>query len=408
MLKLNRFIIYDGIPPEGEGESIEVIWNYPHDENENEQKNVAGICYALLEFSKTFNHIDICDYIKTKRHEICVLVLHNEIYMAIFIESTNGYSRKVLRSLLETFRTTFTLFWDYPKRDENGKVSRQTCNFIRSAFSLMFDSIKWEKVVFFNLWNSNYQKILNSEESIEVTSFIQRTLESNSKIQHVALIKDQKIIISSFPQEITRSLQFCMIHKYKYLYPHQLSSKDDDQSLVWVVGISKTHEGQLQVFTPIMHINNMEYTLLILRIGSIRIILSTNTHTLNSNKDIQSFSKSIKKFIKPVMRILEPIKVPDVEIPHIKISTIPHQDVPILEYQQKNIRPSMRQSAEINIIRAQSWALSFDTTSKIAFPGVGSFFTVSMHSRRHDYVNLYHSEEKIIKSLRKCQDCFNF
>ena len=59
MLKLNRFIIYDGIPPEGEGESIEVIWNYPHDENENEQKNVAGICYALLEFSKTFNNIDI-------------------------------------------------------------------------------------------------------------------------------------------------------------------------------------------------------------------------------------------------------------------------------------------------------------------------------------------------------------
>ena len=80
------------------------------------------------------------------------------------------------------------LFFKPIKRGANGKFSQPDKDFVAKVFKIIVESIKWEKLVFLNLWDLKFQKPLNDEQTMALDKFLKHVIKDTSKIRNLAVL----------------------------------------------------------------------------------------------------------------------------------------------------------------------------------------------------------------------------
>ena len=205
MLTLERFIVFDNTAPKGEGVDLDLIWHFPEDAPPDNQIEYASMFFAFSDSSLALIG-ERTDYIQTKNHEWSSFITAENIMICAITKSTQAVSRKIMHVLLEILNDLYHLFFRAPQRDKNGHVCDQDKVLLRSVFKLIVESIRWDKLVFLNLWDLKFQMNLNDEQALAVDKFLKLIITPESKIQNIAVMMKHQFVFSTFPIKIGRTL----------------------------------------------------------------------------------------------------------------------------------------------------------------------------------------------------------
>ena len=403
MLSLERFIVFDNIPPKEEGLNLDLIWHYPEDCTENEKIEYAGMFFAFADWSLSLMG-ERTDYVQTKNHEWSCFLMPENIMICAITKSNVAVSRKIMNVLLEIINDIFHLFFRSPKRDENNRFLEKDKDLMRDVFKKIVESIRWDKLVFLNLWDLKFQLSLNDEQNAAVKSFLELVKNPLSKIQNIALMMKHQFLFSTFPDKVGRTLQFALTNKFSYLYPNLLriphekfNSMDMSKApLVWEIGISRTHNNIVQVYSPRMYLgDNQIQNLLVMKMGKIRIIIGSKDIDLSRPSDIQNISKGLKRKLIEILRVINIIPKEShffsESFAKIVVKTINKDST--IDYEQHNIRSTDQALVEMNILKSHQFIFNYGMNAEISFPAQNSFYTYFNHTPALDEVCIYQSSK---------------
>ena len=407
MIHLEKFIVFDGIPPEEEGGELDIIWHYPEDANYNELLSYASLFFAIGDFSSSLIN-ERCDYILTDNYEWSIITMPEKICICALTHSEKPVSRRIMNILLNIINDVYHLFFGSPQREADNTISLRDKAFLKTGFKLIVESIKWDKLVFINLWNRKFQYQLDDNQNRAVIDFLNEATPDSSKIKYIALMIKKQFLVSTFPADVGRCLQFVLTNKFKYLYPNYLRVPHKDitdditkEPLVWDVGISRTSTNFTQIYSPQIFISGKKENLLVMKMGKLKVIIAAEGIDLTSQSDIQGISKGLKRKIVKLLKFFDfkPKIRNAFSMSYAKIRCSSYAKNSVLDYEQRNIRSVDQQIVESNVLNGHQFILNYDISSQILFPGKHSFYSYLSHNSKKDEVVIVGEQKSEISAL---------
>ena len=221
--KLHAFVVFNSDPPKEEGADPEVYWFYSQqNQDDNFKLNITGLLITFISFCKKWGIDEPCDYLDTQNHEIGLLQLSDNIWMAISLESKVTNKRSLLNSILKYCKMMFEFFFKAPGDNKNKKSLISQITF---GFPYIVESINWDHLDITYLFDSyQYIKHINKEEKVEtLKSIIKKTLDKDNPNvifdNIIILYTKHRVISSTFSNpDISRAFSFAMRKKFKYMY----------------------------------------------------------------------------------------------------------------------------------------------------------------------------------------------
>ena len=409
MLSLERFIVFDNIPPKEEGVDLDLIWHYPEDCSDDEKIEFAGMFFAFADWSLSLIG-ERTDYIQTKNHEWSCFLMPENIMICAITKSNVAVSRNIMHVLLEIINDIYHLFFKAPQRDKKNKLLTKDKELMRDVFKKIVESIRWDKLVFLNLWDLKFQLSLTEKQKEDVQAFLNLVINPLSKIRNIAVMMKHQFLFSTFPDKVGRTLQFALTNKFSYLYPNLLriphekfNSMDMSKApLVWEIGISRTENNIVQIYSPLMYLeNNQIQNLLVMKMGRIKIIIGSNDIDFSRPSDIQNISKGLKKKLVEILSLINYVPKENHFVSEsfakIVVKTINKDST--IDYEQHNIRSTDQALVEMNILKSHQFILNYDKIAEISFPTQNYFYTYFNHSPSLDEVCVYQSSKLSISQF---------
>lgn len=274
-----NFMVFDIRTSNREGSEPQVFYSSNENtKNPHSSVNLAGLLITFVKFSNKFEPDEPCDYILTSASEIALCELEDGIWMSYSRPRQKISNRNGLHQMLISCRRIYQLFFNPPVRDENRMVSPKSIRQISQAFQMIVKSITNTELNATQLFDSYLKLDLPPRFMNDITQTINFLIHSaNSPISHVAVMYSHNFIYSSFPPDITKTLDLALRVKFPYLFPQVLEKQE---KLFWIIGLSKGKNVPLNVYVPPLFINGHQYPLCALRHGKMRYLLALKSDVL--------------------------------------------------------------------------------------------------------------------------------
>jgi len=368
---IQSFLVFDGYTSKEEGaEPVLFFAKHFSVTPPHYAVNQAGIFLTLLKFSHFFNREQPMEYALTDKNETSILELHDNIWMTITQAYSKTTNRHLLHEILVCCKKIYNLFFPLPQRDKYGKVTKNSCRSINSVFEMILMAITKTNLTFIHLFDSFFQLDPKKEIMDPLTPIINEILNQNSPISHIAIMHSRNFLYSNFPVEVTRTLAICLHIKLPYLFPQVLAK--DDERLYWIIGLSRSESGPLNVYAPPIVVNGEQLPLVALRFKKIRIILSLKKDLVPTPELLHG----IPRILKPLKFHFNNLIVESVygRFNGSYIVIINDKSKRMLQLSNQRISDATIPIAESNIIMAYLFARQVGPSSQVAFTGTVNHF----------------------------------
>ena len=338
--KLHAFVVFNSDPPKEEGADPEVYWFYSQqNQDDNFKLNITGLLITFISFCKKWGISEPCDYLDTQNHEIGLLELSDDIWMAISLESKVTNKRSLLNSILKYCKMMFEFFFKVPNITAKSKeeTRKSLLTQIRFGFPYIVESINWDHLDITYLFDSYHLQSIrhidfnDTEERLK--GIISRTLSEKNQTLFdniIILYSKHKVVTSTFSNpDISRAFSFAMRKKFKYMYQHNPVCQKE---FSWLLGLYRNEKGITSVFQlPIYYKDNgsdqvKPHLFVAFKYHKFKIILTLKEIVYSEDvlKSIPPKLKELKEFIKHCY----PKKVPSAFYPYTRaINVLPKHEI---------------------------------------------------------------------------------
>ena len=135
--KLRSFAIFDGVPPQQEGEDPTIFWWYPSETPIDDRLNQIGLYLTFIGFCRDFRASQDCQHFQTDQAFSCFASLGANVYALASFATTDEVSYRVLCSTIELFASMYRMFFGEPYRLPDNKVDKQSQEIFRTQMDEM-------------------------------------------------------------------------------------------------------------------------------------------------------------------------------------------------------------------------------------------------------------------------------
>jgi len=375
---LYAFIVFDSVPPNGEGADPVIYWFYPSDGFSSDQKlNLTGLIITFLSFSQKWGANSPCDYILTNLHEITVLELKNSLTLALITHKAVSSKRSLLRSLLEYCKSMYFSFF-YSDVVINQTCSREEISkSITTIFPYIINSIDWFQTNFTLLFNSYPSQGLeggNEELAHLCNSLIQSDPQYFDNI--IILHRKNRVVYSSFNKDVTRALSYGMRKKFSYIYLHQPVVKSD--SLHWLVGLYYNANNLKSLYQPLVYIDGKPHGIIAFKFKKFKIVLTVSNQLGFCEEKYDSMPLKIREIVK-FLNTSNPKRPNFCPFPYVLSSNYTNMQTYISL--SDHINPQSRSIIHTSFIKAHEHSMYYDETTTIGFPYINDFAVVCVNDK---------------------------
>ena len=366
------FLVFDGAPSKEEGGPATIFYSKTSSEEAKHfSENQAGIFLTLIKFAKFFTGNVPADYALTQKHEIALMSLHDNIWLSVTKANKGHPNRELLIAILSSCKRLFQLFFRMPERDNSGQVTRKSARMMKSSFEQIVLAVSQTNLTFIHLFDSYFQLSPPREIKGEIESIVETIKEMDTPIHNIAIMHSRSFLFSNFPSSVTQTLAFSLQMKFPYLFPRVLMK--DDEHLYWIIGLSRSEKGPINVYAPPILFNGETYPLIALKYKKYKIIISLKQNTVPTPEILNT----IPGIIKPLRSMFNRVQIEstksNIQEPFIIIEN--KQKKKSLYLINQKISDASIPIAEEDIIRGYHFAhMIGKSNTTVGFTGATGYF----------------------------------
>jgi hypothetical protein len=401
---LHSFIAFDAVEIIQEGGAPTVFFvQSPSDADPHFAAIQAGIFLAFMSFTSRFNPHAPCDYILTSAHEYALLELSAGIFMAVGRRVGNPPNRTLLISILRSCKSIYELFFPLPVRESNGAISRNTRDQMRTAFSMIINSIRWADLAFVQAFDSFFQLRLTSRVTDHFVIIEKLMNNSVVKFAHIAILHSRYFLFYTFPTDVARILSICLSIKFPYLFPTVLEKQDD--RMYWIIGLSRSATGNVAVYAPPLFINGQAYPLIALRIRKVRILLTLQPDVIPSPMLLQKVPPLLRELKDHLKNLSVKTNVATGQIPFLVLKHDRPGKQLMLTHANVSANLAVTESC---IFSAQMYAMAMGRVGEVAFPAHLGFIAYARERINAETIVLCRTEAVPLSAqIKMCKELEN-
>ncbi|EAY08333.1 hypothetical protein TVAG_352550 [Trichomonas vaginalis G3] len=204
----------------------------------------------------------------------------------------------------------------------------------------------------------------------------------------------RNFIYSTFPQDIANTLAVSLQMKFPYLFPRVLIK--DEEHLYWIIGLSRSEKGPINLYAPPLLIEDEQYPLVALRFKKFKILMTIKpliVPTPDVFNQIPPRLKFLKQFFTRLK--IETTKV-SIDNPFIIISS--NAEKQQLNLFNKKISDASIPIAEQDIIRGHYIAHLLSNISRIGFIGNLGYFLYYEKDKEKEHITYVKCDHENVSS----------
>lgn len=374
---LYSFFIFDCVSPTGEGSAPKIysyFCNDPEIANDNTYKlKQMGFILVFMSFCQRFSTDSPLDYIFTKKHEYSLLELSGSIWMAVVINSKTPENRVLLKSILHHFRNMFSSFF-FPLKElhkEEIIARKEVLDVLDVAFPSILNSIDWSRLDFRYLFNS----YIRQPFKVDLTDVCTDFLNKNSKLfDNIAIMYHisgtNRIIYSSFNDDVTQTLAFSMRRRFDHLFLHKPQKESD--RLTWIIGLYINKSGFNSIYQQPIFLDGVPHLLVAFRVEHFKIVLSQPPDIEVTEEMLNSIPRRLSQIQQYLTR--QNIIYPQNNIPFPIALVENHLSNNTMTFVKSDLDADSDSRLDKCFIKCHESAIMYDKTSTIAGPESGHSF----------------------------------
>lgn len=365
------FLVFDGRPQKTELSAPPLFFvRTESEESKHFAENQAGIFLTLIKFAKFFTNKIPVDYALTNHHEIAIVELCDNIWISISKKNLGTPNRHLLYAIANCCIRLYNLFFPKPVRDDTGNVSRRSAKLLNSSFAQIIQAISYTNLTFIHLFDSFFQADPPPNIKLEFNQIASQILSADSPIVHLAVMHSRNFIYSTFPTDIANTIAVSLQTKFPYLFPRVLIK--DEEHLYWIIGLSRSDKGPMNVYAPPLLIDNEQYPLVALRYKKFKILMTIKPQIVPTPEVFLQIPPRLKN----LKQLLNKLRIETtkclIDYPFIVISSNTEQRQ--LSLFNKRISDASIPIAEQDIIRGHFFSHLIGNFSTVGFLGRLGYF----------------------------------
>lgn len=135
--RLISFTVFDGIPPQQEGEDPTVFWWYPVETPIDDQLNQIGLYLTFVGFCRDFRASQDCQYFQTDQAFSCFAYLGADVYAVATFATTDEVLYRTLVSTIELFASLYHMLFGYPERLPDNTIDKKSQEIFKTQLDEM-------------------------------------------------------------------------------------------------------------------------------------------------------------------------------------------------------------------------------------------------------------------------------
>lgn len=244
--ELISFCVFDGIPPQKEGEDPTIFWYYPENVPENDQLNMTGLYLTFIWFSRDFKASKDCEFFQTDKTFCCFCHLGEQIYCAATFKYVDAARNRYRINQMEVFRNVFSVIFSAPTRDPETNMVEKNSDF-SDNFGNLLGVLNQPPLLLrlapsLDLWNS-------CEEALAIAKY------SMPNIRSAAFIYKDRLLHTSMHPSDALALYTSYKAKVKRLFSFAPEPKEN--TFQWLTGLCKIVQSeQIITFLPTVNLHD--------------------------------------------------------------------------------------------------------------------------------------------------------
>ena len=405
--KIDTFLVFDGTPQQNEAAPPLIFCSKTFsDESRHFAENQAGIFLTLIKFAKFFTNEATVDYTLTDKHEIAIMELQDNIWLSISKLNNGSPNRQLLLAILKSCKRLYQLFFKKPERDpKTGHVTRKSAKMMKSSFEQILLAISHTNLTFVHLFDSYFQLQPPKDVQSEIEQIVSYIKAKGAPIQNIAIMHSRNFLYSNFPIDVTQTLAFALQMKFPYLFPRVLMK--DEVHLYWIIGLSRSEDGPINVYAPPILYNNESYPFVGLKYKKYKIFLSLKSNIVPTPEILNKIPPTIKPLKALFNKLNIETKKGKIQDPFIVIESYPTMRK--LSLVNQKISDAQIPAAETDIIRGHTYAhILTGNNITVSYTGSAGYFMYFNIADGYEHVILTKTDAfNISRSLRAAQNLLN-
>lgn len=231
MSDLLSVAIFDGIPPQAEGEDPKLFAYWPDNGDINDQLNTIGLYLTFLGFCKDFRASEDCEYFRTDKAMTLLKHIGASVYVGVQFRDVQRATLRAKQSLMQLFIKTYTMFFPMPQRLPDNTIDPSSIEIFKSSLNEFVALLQGcpfmsKMCPSLDLWTLCEDAIANARQrlpTIRSAAFVY----TNRLIHTTMDPNDALCLYAAFKAPFTETLQ---INK---------SVSESPPTLQWAVGLEK-------------------------------------------------------------------------------------------------------------------------------------------------------------------------
>ena len=136
--ELISFAVFDGIPPQKEGEDPTVFWYYPEQTPINDQFNMVGLYLTFIWFSRDFRASDDIKFFQTDKTFCCFCHLGAQVYCTATFSSNDPSKYRYRTQQMKLFGKIFGIIFNKLERDKTTNAVDKNNEFAGNLVNFLY------------------------------------------------------------------------------------------------------------------------------------------------------------------------------------------------------------------------------------------------------------------------------
>ena len=383
---IRSFLVFDGFTSKDEGFEPTILYEMQSNPVPSYfSVNQVGIFITLIKFSQFFSKNIPLEYTLTDKNETSLMELHDNVWMSISQNPSNSSNFHLLREILLSCKKIYNLFFSLPQRGKDGLITRNSKKTLNSVFEMILSALIKTNLTFIHLFDSFFQIDPKPDIIKKLFPLIDSLIKYQSPISNIAIMHSRHFIYSNFPIDITKTLAICLNINLPYLFPQVLAK--DEEHLYWIIGLSRSESGLINVYAPPILVNNEYYPFIALRFKKIRILISLKPNIVPTPEVLNT----IPRYLKPLKIYLNNLKIESNygKFDGSYILLKHNKEKRMLFLSNQKISDTTIPLAESNIIMCYTFSKNFGKFAEIAFTGNSNYFILYLPNINNEEIILF-------------------
>ena len=401
----SNFIVFDTIKSKRETDPPNVFFFHALTQNNGkkmiEAETFAGLLIGFIQVTKLFTEKDPCNYISTNLHEIALLELANNVWIAVCREKTDNRNPKLLISLLQICRDVYKLFFPLPERDDSSMITRESSEILKAAFTMISTAVSWKDINFLNIFKSTFQITLPISVMRGLSNAVKTVLSTGAFISHIMILFSRYTMFSTLPLNVSTTLSICMKQKLQYLFPRKVESIED--KLFWVIGLSMSERNFVSVYAPNVIIDGREYPMICLKKNKLKVVLLLNPDIQPTPETLSRIPRIISPVVKTFSSLNMVTKKGELQGSYIvvKNNLVNRQ----LEMANEKLSDPQIPFVEHSIVNTSHCIHEVNSEcAEVGIPVGDGFVAYAKYTKKMEDIVLFKSDKSVYDSLGVCKD----